>query len=215
LIFFSLISNINAQICQVEMFKSEKEQCWGTGSIVEMKDGTAKILTNYHVVKNPGNCNLYFWDGSPSMMGKRIKLQAKLLSADKKHDLAVVETDSTKLVGFPVLELSDCHVLVGEKLSAFGLRTGRSDGTVMRFLTPGAKNDLGEKDSWFVLSNCESNHGDSGGPVLDKDGRLIGVRWGMQNLGEPVGATCVTVDIVRSFLSAKDWKWRSSLKTGL
>lgn len=175
----------------------------GSGSVIS--DGL--ILTNWHVVRDfPFVAVMYKWDGAvtaqPSMT------VAEVLKFDEVRDLAVVKPNSIpagiKAIDFG--EISD--IQVGSDVHAIGHPLGKDWS-----YTKGVVSQI--RDDYYVTIKDMKHHferviqtqtpispGNSGGPLLTDDGRLIGVNSnsivyaGAQNLN-----FAVSVTDVRTFLS--------------
>ncbi len=139
----------------------------GTGFIVN-PDGT--IVTNYHVVRDAQQIVVTRIDGS--------SYAARLVGFDPLTDLAVVNIDPEG-ARLPTLSLGDSSQLqVGQKVLAignpFGLQATLTTGVVsalQRTLrTPG-----GAIIDEAIQTDAAINPGNSGGPLLDSQGRVIGV----------------------------------------
>jgi len=136
-------------------------------------DDSGLIVTNEHVVEGGDAFSVRFGeDGEP--------VQAKLLGADASVDLAVLRVDPADVAGgLQPLELgASKDVRPGEVAIAIGSPFGL-EGTV----TSGIVSALGrtiQAPNGFSISNAVQtdaaiNPGNSGGPLLDAEGRVIGV----------------------------------------
>ena len=142
----------------------------GSGFVVD-KDGT--IVTNQHVVDGAGTLRVRFGeDGEP--------IPARLVGEDPSSDIAVLKIDAADVEGgIQILELGTSKGLrPGVPTIAIGSPFGLS-GTV----TTGIVSALGREirsPNGFTISNviqtdAAINPGNSGGPLLDAQGRAIGV----------------------------------------
>lgn len=139
----------------------------GTGFIIS-KNGY--LLTNDHVVFDE-NAQCYFAKLKMSFVGDKKNYKLSVIASDKKSDVAfcrfvpaeVGEFDTIKLVPdySTVVQGSDC-MLIG---NAFGKGLSPIVGTV-RFT---------ENESGNLVHTAQSNPGDSGGPVLNRQGECIGI----------------------------------------
>nr|WP_245819749.1 trypsin-like peptidase domain-containing protein [Rhodococcus yunnanensis] len=149
----------------------------GTGSGVVI-DGDGYIVTNNHVISmaatNPGKAILQvtFSDGT--------KVPAQIVGRDTKTDLAVLKTD---VGGLTVAELGNsADVQVGEDVVAVGSPLGLSK-TVTRGIVSALDRPVrlsGEgTDTDAVIDAVQTdaaiNPGNSGGPLIDAEGRVIGI----------------------------------------
>ncbi|ORI21693.1 serine protease [Rhodococcus sp. 1168] len=149
----------------------------GTGSGVVI-DGAGYIVTNNHVISmaatNPDRATLQvtFSDGT--------KVPAKIVGRDTKTDLAVLKTDVENLT---VAQLGNsADVQVGEDVVAVGSPLGLSK-TVTRGIVSALDRPVrlsGEgTDTDAVIDAVQTdaaiNPGNSGGPLIDAEGRVIGI----------------------------------------
>jgi S1-C subfamily serine protease len=141
----------------------------GSGFVVD-KDGT--ILTNAHVVDGADSVSVSFEDG-----GKQIDAEVK--GVDTSSDLAVLKIDPSEVKNLQVLPLGDSSKAeVGDPVVAIGNPFGYSR-TVTTGIVSGLQREITAPDG-FQISNviqtdASINPGNSGGPLLDADGRVIGI----------------------------------------
>ena len=141
----------------------------GSGFIVS-KEGL--ILTNNHVVDGVDKItvSLQLSDGSKKTY------PAKLKGHDREYDLAVIKIDANEAL--PVLELGDSDALeVGEFVVAIGNPFGFEQTVTAGVIS--AKNrsihaqDVNFDD--FLQTDAAINPGNSGGPLLDMNGKVVGI----------------------------------------
>lgn len=140
----------------------------GSGFIV---DSRGYIVTNAHVVgDNPKEIKVYFIDGK--------ELIAEVLWKDTTLDMAVIKVDATNL---PIVELGDSDTIqVGELAIAIGNPLGlRYDRTVTQGIISGlnrtiqvSQTDIMED---LIQTDAAINPGNSGGPLINNEGRIIGI----------------------------------------
>jgi len=143
--------------------KDYKQQALGTGFVID-KDGF--ILTNNHVVEKGEEIKVKFSDGK--------EFVAKIVGRDPKTDLALIKIDSEMPLA-PLLMGDSDALEVGEWVVAignpFGLGHTVTAGIVSakyRHLGAGAYDN-------FIQTDASINPGNSGGPLLDAEGRVVGV----------------------------------------
>ena len=146
-------------------FEMVPTRALGSGFLIN-PDG--RILTNNHVISGSSKIEVRFSDGS--------RYTAKVLVADRADDLAMIQIDPKKKL--PFLKLGDSDSLqVGQKVLAIGNPFGFS-GT----LTTGVVSSLGREIrnenstlEGLVQTDAAINEGNSGGPLLDSQGNVIGI----------------------------------------
>jgi len=133
----------------------------GSGFIIT-EDG--QIITNYHVIEGHENSI------DVITYGKDI-ISAELIGADKARDLALLKVEGN----YDYLELANSDNLqVGKKVIAIGNPLGLSftvtEG-IISALNRAGPNDLRE----YIQTDVSLNPGNSGGPLIDTTGKVIGI----------------------------------------
>jgi len=141
----------------------DKAQAVGTGFIIDAK---GVIVTNYHVVGKADTITVTMADGT--------KLPAKLMGGDEKTDLAVLKVESDKPL--PFVSFGDAtKIRVGQPVMAVGNPFGLG-GTVTTGIVSARGRDIqsGPFDD-YIQTDAAINRGNSGGPLFDMDGNVIGI----------------------------------------
>jgi putative serine protease PepD len=145
----------------------------GTGFVYDSK---GDIVTNYHVVASSSSVRVKFSDGST--------YKATIVGTDPTTDLAVIHVDApaSKLV---VLGLGDSSkVAVGDGVVAIGNPFGL-DGTVTSGIVSALNREIVSPNNapieGAIQTDAAINHGNSGGPLLDMQGKVIGVTSQIQS----------------------------------
>jgi S1-C subfamily serine protease len=140
------------------------EEGQGTGFILD-KDG--HILTNYHVIANAQKVEV--------TMFNRKTVTAKLVGADRHHDLAIIQIDVPNLTA---VTLGDSrNIQVGQKVFAIGNPFGLS-GTMTRGIVSSIRSvrgPAGDSIDEAIQTDAAINPGNSGGPLLNSRGEVIGI----------------------------------------
>ena len=156
----------------------------GTGIIVN-KDGL--ILTNKHVVPEPlDRLEIVLNDGT-------VLKEVKILARDPLIDAAYLQVKKDKLLKAAELGDSD-QVVVGQKVIAIGNALGEFSNTVTtgiisgigRPILAGGSSDA-ERIQDLLQTDAAINPGNSGGPLVDIEGRVIGVNTAVAGGGENIG----------------------------
>jgi S1-C subfamily serine protease len=140
------------------------EQGLGTGFILN-KEG--QILTNNHVIKDARLVEV--------TLANRKKYRAQIVGTDPSHDLAVVQISAPNLTP---ATLGDSHALqVGQKVFAIGNPFGLS-GTMTKGIISSIR-QVREEDGTYIdealQTDAAINLGNSGGPLLNSHGEVIGI----------------------------------------
>ena len=148
-----------------------KQGALGTGFVI---DGDGLVATALHVIGEARPIRVESRDG------KRLNVK-EVFASDRNHDLAIlrVETDAE----ITPLPLADSELEEGESVVSMGHPLGLKN-SVLSGLVAGAQTNNGT-DFWQVAMTVEPGH--SGGPLLDRDGKVHGVIVMKQVRPEPFG----------------------------
>ncbi len=136
---------------------------FGSGIIVS-PDGY--ILTNYHVVDSADSVKVTLADGR--------EFTAKVVSTDKKTDIAVLKVDAHDLPAITFANSSD--VQVGDRVLAIGNPFGIGETVTSGIVSAtGRSGAVGLDYEDFIQTDAAINPGNSGGALVDMQGRLIGL----------------------------------------
>jgi len=159
----------------------------GQGSgVVYSDDGY--IVTNYHVVKQASNIEVLFSDGA--------RVDAALIGADTINDVALIQVGRT---GLHELEFGNSNdVKIGEKVIAVGNPLGLSF-SVTEGIISAKDRVIKEGAAGLIQIDAPVNPGNSGGPLLNTDGEVIGIvnakLQGYEGLGFAIPSNVVVSDI--------------------
>jgi Do/DeqQ family serine protease len=154
----------------------EDARASGSGVIVDPK---GYILTNNHVVENAREITVRLSDSR--------KFTATLVGRDPKTDLAVLKIDSP--TPLPVAEMGDSDRLkVGQWAIAIGNPFGLDRTVTVGIISATARTRVGVTTyENFIQTDASINPGNSGGPLLNLDGRVIGVNTAIVAAGQGIG----------------------------
>ena len=165
------VVNINTQVTGVNWFLEPIIQDGGSGS-GSIIDKRGYVLTNVHVIKGASKIYVSLSDGT--------QYEAKIIGQDADSDLAVIKFEPPKDTELQTIAFGDSTKLkVGQKVIAIGNPYGFD-----RTMTTGIISALGRplKDSStnriirnMIQTDTAINPGNSGGPLLDTNGRMIGI----------------------------------------
>ncbi len=163
------ITTITLTVDPFEIFSALRpREGTGSGMIVDAKRGI--ILTNLHVIQDAHKMEILLASG--------VARNARLIGYDGEYDIAVLQVDgpTSDLVSLTFGDSS--RLEVGQRVLAIGNPFGLS-----RTLTTGIISSLdrtlkaptGTLMKGLIQTDAAINPGNSGGPLLDADGRLIGI----------------------------------------
>lgn len=154
----------------------------GSGFFVS-QDGM--IVTNRHVVEDP--------EAEYSVMTRDGKEHpAKVLARDSVFDLAILKIDGT---GYPFLTLADSNTIkVGQTVLAVGNALDEFRNTVTKGIVSGLNRritagggDSSETIEGAIQTDAAINPGNSGGPLIDLEGRVVGVNTAVSSDAQLIG----------------------------
>lgn len=163
------VVNITTQVLRTDFFwGTTPEEGSGSGFIW---DTDGHIVTNYHVIDGAQQIEVSF--------GGDTSLPAIVVGGDPINDLAVLKVDSVPAGVQPVEIGTSTDLRVGQTAIVIGNPFGQFERTMTQGIVS-ALNRTIQTDTSTVLrgviqTDAAINHGNSGGPLLDSHGRLIGV----------------------------------------
>jgi Do/DeqQ family serine protease len=165
-------------------------QSLGSG-FVWSSDGI--IVTNNHVVEGASRITVNFNDGR--------QLPAKLLGVDPDSDLAVLRVEEKGLVAAPVGTSSD--LMIGESVVAvgnpFGLSGTVTTGVVSALGRSVPSQEQGRTFTDFIQTDASINPGNSGGPLLNIEGKVVGINVAIYAQAQGIGFA-IPVDRARKVI---------------
>lgn len=174
-------------ITQYRQEGSQRVKLGGGSGFFVFSEGI--ILTNRHVVVSPDV------DYTVTTSDEK-EYQAEVLARDSVNDIAIIKIKNPKGEKFPILELGDSSKIeLGQDVIAIGNALGAFQNTVStgvisglsRFIT--AASGLGQTQELrgLVQTDAAINPGNSGGPLVDFEGKVVGINaaivLGAQNIG--------------------------------
>ena len=164
------VVNISTETVGINWFLEPVPQEGGTGS-GSIIDTRGYVLTNRHVIADASKIIISLADGS--------QYEGKVVGVDAENDIAVVKFEPPKGTVLKTIPFGDsANLKVGQKVLAIGNPFGLD-----RTLTTGIVSALGrpiktESDTIIkdmIQTDTAINPGNSGGPLLDTQGRMIGI----------------------------------------
>ena len=142
--------------------KPRRSQALGSGFVVS-EDGY--IVTNNHVIDGADQIEIEFFSGN--------RLEAKLIGKDPKTDLALLKVESDKPLPFVPFGNSDL-MRVGDWVVAVGNPLGQGFSVSAGIVSARGRALSGTYDD-FLQTDAAINKGNSGGPLFNMDGQVVGV----------------------------------------
>jgi S1-C subfamily serine protease len=145
----------------------EQVRALGSGFVI---DDHGDIVTNAHVVANATSIRVGFNGGA--------SYKATLVGADPSTDIAVVRVSAPASALHPLVFADSGSVRVGDPVYAIGNPFGL-DRTMTAGIVSAVARDIqapnGLTIADVIQTDAPINHGNSGGPLLDRNGRVVGV----------------------------------------
>ena len=159
---------------RISQFPGATPELTGSGFIA---DDQGHIVTNNHVIDVPGEITVRLYDGR--------KVSATRLGSSPADDLAVIKIDAEAVEGITPLRLADSDAVVPGQMaiaigSPFREVNSISVGVVSGINRSRASNELRRPIPGLVQTDAALNPGNSGGPLLNAAGEVIGVNSAVQ-----------------------------------
>jgi S1-C subfamily serine protease len=164
---------------------SQTEQSLGSGFVI---DRQGHIVTNYHVISGASSIRVTF--------SNDVTRPAKVVGTDKSTDIAVLKVSVSPDALVPLSFGNSAAMEVGDEVLAignpFGLDRSATAGIVSAVYSPSAPiNPLTSPNNFpidnVIQTDAAINHGNSGGPLLNTLGQVIGVNTAIDTGGTGQG----------------------------
>ncbi|TCM67808.1 serine protease Do [Acinetobacter calcoaceticus] len=127
------------------------------------KDGY--LLTNHHVVENASKVTI--------MLNDRREIDAKVIGSDARTDVALLKVEGQN---YPSLTTGNMDQLkVGQPVLAIGSPFGFDYSASAGIVSAKSRNMMGETSVPFIQTDVALNPGNSGGPLFNQQGQVVGV----------------------------------------
>ncbi len=149
-----------------------RQQSAGSGVII---DSEGLIVTNAHVVVGAQRVQVTLppAPGESASRGRTRTVRAEIVGLDLETDVALLRVAEK---GLPVLELADSdHVEQGQLVFAFGSPLGLDNTVTMGVVGAPARQLRGDDPMIYIQTDAPINPGNSGGPLVDTEGRVVGI----------------------------------------
>jgi serine protease Do len=145
----------------------------GSGVIV---DAEGYIVTNAHVVRGASRIRVEIptETGGKSLLARRSRVvPARVIGVDDETDLAVLRVEERGLAALPFGDSDDLRA--GQMVLAFGSPLGLQNSVSLGIVSAAARQLEPESPMVYIQTDASINQGNSGGPLVDARGRLMGV----------------------------------------
>jgi S1-C subfamily serine protease len=153
---------------------NKSEFALGSGVVI---DDAGDILTSLHVVADATEINLTFADGS--------EMTAHIVNQQPENDIAVLRADGTPKLLVPAVLGNPNAMRVGDEAfvvgNPFGLYSSMSAGVISGFNRSFRPQEKTQELQGLIQIDTAVNPGNSGGPLLNRSGQVIGIVTGIIN----------------------------------
>jgi serine protease Do len=154
-----------------------RQRSMGSGVVV---DAGGYIMTNAHVVANARRVEVVLPGRAADaggvralMKGRGRTVEAKIVGVAKEIDLALLKVDEAALPALPIAEYDALRQ--GELVFAFGSPEGLRNSVTMGIVSAVARQPDPDNPLVYVQTDASINHGNSGGPLVNVKGELVGI----------------------------------------
>ncbi len=171
-------------ITQYDFFgRPQYSQVQGSGFVYNFQ-GQMVIVTNYHVVSDASNITVTFANGNG--------YPATTLGSDPYAELAVLSTDAPQEEYKPLEIVSSSALKVGDQVMVVGTPYGLAGSMSTGFVSSLGRTLTAETTGGYVIANviqttAPLNPGNSGGPVLNYKGQVVGIATAIVQDSQGVG----------------------------
>jgi putative serine protease PepD len=133
-------------------------------------DAQGHVITNAHVVEGASSVSIKFWNGKT--------YSASVVGTDASTDLAVLKVDAPVATLAPLSLGDSSSLVVGDQVVAIGSPFGL-EGTVTSGIVSALHREMTSPNNFAIDNSIQTdaaiNHGNSGGPLLNAQGKVVGV----------------------------------------
>jgi serine protease Do len=180
-----------------------RQRSMGSGVVIA---AGGYIVTNAHVVSNARRVEVVLPGGQVDgggvrslVKGRGRTLDAKIVGVAREIDLALLKVDGIEDAALPPLPIADYDALrQGEIVFAFGSPEGLRNSVTMGIVSAVARQPDADNPLVYVQTDAPINHGNSGGPLVNVKGELVGINTfilsdsgGSQGLGFAIPSALV------------------------
>lgn len=143
----------------------------GSGAVIDAENGF--VITNAHVVEGSEGVLVNLPDGRT--------VEARLVGLDTPTDIAVLQADDLRVPA--VNSANSDNLRVGDVVFAVGYPLGLEQSLSLGVISGLGRSNTGDRLQDFIQTDAAINSGNSGGPLLDSQGRLVGVNTAILSKG--------------------------------
>lgn len=189
---------VRGQVVQYDFFhRAYYTQVQGSGFVYNFT-GRTVVITNYHVVQDAVNITVAFIDGDA--------YPTTLLGSDPYEDLAVLSADAPQNESKPITITSSSTLEVGDPVIAVGTPYGLAGSMTVGIVSALGRTITEEMTGGYpiagvIQTSTPINPGNSGGPLLNYQGRVVGITTAIVSDSEGLGFAIPSSTILREIES--------------
>ena len=143
--------------------RMQEARSLGSGFIIS---AAGTIVTNNHVIDGAEQIEVFLTDGT--------RLPAKIVGADDKTDLAILKVEAGR--DLPFVEFGDSDsAVVGDWVMAIGNPFGLGGSVTLGIVSARNRDIQSGPYDQFIQTDAAINQGNSGGPLFDMNGKVVGI----------------------------------------
>jgi S1-C subfamily serine protease len=173
--------------------QSQQQRALGSGFVI---DKSGYIITNYHVVEGARSIQVTFSNNA--------SIKARLVGSDPSTDIAVLRVNTNSRALTPLVLGDSDRVQVGDSVVAIGNPFGLSR-TVTAGIVSAIQREIAAPNDYaiehVIQTDAPINHGNSGGPLINTRGEVIGVNAQIETGGTAQGNVGVGFSIPSNTVS--------------
>jgi S1-C subfamily serine protease len=162
------VANIITRAVQYDFFLNPiPVEGAGSGFVI---DAAGRILTNYHVVAGASSIEV--------VLGNHARFPARLVGADERNDIALLEINPGKHKLTPLVLGDSSRLQVGQRVLAIGNPFGFQSTLVTGVVSALGRTVRTGQNTFIedaIQTDAPINRGNSGGPMLDTQGHVVGI----------------------------------------
>jgi serine protease Do len=153
-----------------------RQRTLGSGFIV---DPEGYIITNAHVVEGAVRVRVVLSSSESSnsphatLRSRTTTMDARVLGVETGTDLALLKIEASGLPSLPLGRYQDVHQ--GQLVFAFGSPEGLGNSVTMGVVSSIARQPDPDRPMVYIQTDAPINPGNSGGPLVDIEGRVVGI----------------------------------------
>jgi putative serine protease PepD len=161
------VVEITVSSTQSNPYGPQTQQAQGSGFVY---DRNGRIVTNAHVVDGASSISVRFWNGAT--------YEAQVVGTDPSTDIALIKVSAPRSLLVPLVFGDSDRLVVGDGVIAIGSPFGL-EGTTTTGIVSALHRQMSSPSNYTIDDSIQTdaaiNHGNSGGPLLNAQGQVIGV----------------------------------------